>query len=97
MVQTSENEPVFYRMQWNVDRGRRGGATRRIDIISLQNNDIFEGTVISDNHGQHFVIDLTKLEYDDDIYIGTRKLDNPDDKITFDVSLTVRTGSWCHA
>ena len=40
---------------------------------------MFEGTVISDNHGQH----------DTNIYIGTRKLDNPDDTLTFDVSLTV--------
>ena len=51
---------------------------------------MFEGTVISDNHGQHFVIDLSKLEYDTNIYIGTQKLDNPDNEITFDVSLTVR-------
>lgn len=51
---------------------------------------MFTGTVIGDNHGQHFVIDLTKLEYDTNIYIGTQKLDNPDNEITFDVSLTVR-------
>lgn len=46
--------------------------------------------MIGDNHGQHFVIDLSKLEYDTNIYIGTQKLDNPDNEITFDVSLTVR-------
>lgn len=58
---------------------------------------MFEGTVISDNHGQHFVIDLSKMEYDTSIYIGTRKLDNPDDTLTFDVSLTVCLRRGCDA
>ena len=51
---------------------------------------MFTGTVIGDNHGQHLVIDLSKLEHDTNIYIGTQKQDNPDNEITFDVSLTVR-------
>lgn len=64
-------------------------GTCSLGIVYLQNNEMVEATVSADTHGQHFIIDLRALEYDSDLYIGIRKLDEFDVTLTLDVSLTV--------
>lgn len=50
---------------------------------------ITTATVMPDNHGQDFIIDLRNLEYDTDIYLGLQKKDQPLVTLKVDVSLTV--------
>ena len=45
-----------------------------------------------DNHGQHFIMDLRYLEYDTDIRIVVKKLDQPEIPVYVDLSLTVSNG-----
>ena len=79
VAEKPQNSPVYFSVQWSVDRG----------IVRLVEDEIYEGTVIPDNHGQHFMVDLRKDQYDTDIYLGFQKSDCYNTTLTVDVALTV--------
>ena len=79
IVDDPRDTPLYYSVKWEVDRG----------IVHLKENEIFDGTVYPDNHGQHFIVDLREEEYDSDVYLGFQKKDCFNDTLTVDVALTV--------
>lgn len=72
-------EPLFYNVKWAVDRG----------IVRLVEDEFYKATIIPDNHGQHFVVDMRDEAYDSDIYLGFQKSDCYNYTLNVDVSLTV--------
>lgn len=64
-------------------------GTSEPGIIHLEPDKITLATVMPDNHGQDFLIDLRNQEYDTDIYLGLQKKDQPQVILKVDVSLTV--------
>ena len=79
MTKEAKNEPVFFNVQWSVDRG----------IVRLKNDEIYNGSVIPDNHGQHFMVDLRQDQYDSDLYLGFQKDNCYNTTLYVDVALTV--------
>ena len=83
------DEPLYFSLKFNVDRGRAAVCVERPGIIHLEHDQITLATVMPDNHGQDFLIDLRNEEYDTDIYLGLQKKDQPSVTLKVDISLTV--------
>ncbi len=82
IVDNAQKAFVDFSIDFHVDR----------DLVYLEPHKTVTGSVMPDNHGQHFIMDLRYLEYDTDIRIVVKKLDQPEIPVYVDLSLTVSNG-----
>lgn len=86
IVEDAQDTFIDFSIDFHVDR----------DLVYLEPYKTVTGSVMPDNHGQHLIMDLSILEYDTDIRIVVKKLDQADIPVYVDLSLTVLIGFLCN-